>query len=60
MRIIKKIRNDGYNVRRDDIVAGIRYMNLVAGSSLIDVMNHYELIKTYYDTLVKNNIIRKA
>lgn len=51
LRTIKKIREDGVDVKRDDIVAGIRYMNLVAGSSLIDTMKYEDLknmIENYY------------
>lgn len=52
LRSIKKAREEGNDVKRDDIVAGIRYMNLVAGSSLIDTMEYNELknmIDSFYE-----------
>lgn len=43
LKMIKKFREAGNDVKRDDIVAGIRYLNLVAGSSLIDTMSYQDL-----------------
>jgi hypothetical protein len=48
---VKELRESGTDVKRDDIVAGIRYMNLVAGSSVLDMMEYDEvkmLISEYY------------
>ncbi len=48
---VKELRASGIDVKRDDIVAGIRYLNLVAGSTLIDMMSYPEvksLIAEYY------------
>jgi|LSQX01.1.fsa_nt_gb hypothetical protein len=43
LKTIRKLRMDGVNVKRDDIIAGIKYLNLTAGSSLIDIMSDNEI-----------------
>lgn len=56
LTVVKSLRGTGQDVKRNDIVAGIRYMNLVAGSTLIDLIPYFDLLdmltgfyKKYYN-----------
>lgn len=56
LKTIKKKRNEGYKVSRNDIVDGIRYLNLIAGMSLIDLLIEdeiCELLEKYYNNYLK-------
>lgn len=55
LKVIGKLRKMGIEVKRQDIVLGIRYLNLVAGSTLIDILSAEELecmILKYYNKAV--------
>ena len=58
LRTIKQLRNDGYDVKRDDLVAGSRYLNLIAGICFIDIMT-IEEIQNILNDFYKNYYVNK-
>lgn len=58
LRTIKQLRNDGYDVKRDDLVAGSRYLNLIAGIYFIDIMT-IEDIQNILNDFYKNYYANK-
>lgn len=51
LTVIKELREKGYDVKRDDIFEGIKYLNLFAGLTIIDMVSYedlYSMIWGYY------------
>ncbi len=54
LTVVKELREQGKIVKRDDITYGLKYLNLIAGSSMLDVMSFdeiVELLRRYYGML---------
>lgn len=58
LMVVKKIRETGIDVKRNDILWGIRYLNLVGGSSMIDYLSFEEVVdmlKKFYTNFYSSN-----
>ena len=51
LKIVRDLRGQGYTVKRNDVVAGIKYLNLIAGLSILDMKSEQEirdLLRNFY------------
>ncbi len=54
LSVVMELRKKGIDVKRDDIFAGIRYLNLYAGITIIDMISYdelYDIVERYYKKL---------
>lgn len=62
LTVIKEKRDEGKVVRRDDISYGLRHLNIIGGSSIVDSISYdeiLEILRDYYTRMFASDIPHK-
>lgn len=60
LTVVKEKRKNGYMLKRQDLVRGIRHLNLIAGITVLDVMSYEEvkeILEEFYTYLDEGDVV---